>query len=55
MWVSLEAISENFIETGGGWLPGFLAIVSIFSPSSNFPNPKKDLALLHRCLVIHIQ
>jgi hypothetical protein len=55
MWVSLEATSESFIMTGGGWSSGPLFIGKIFSPSSNFPNPKEDLTLLHRCLMLHIQ
>jgi hypothetical protein len=55
MWVSLEAIGENFIGAGGGWSSGPLFIGKVFSPSSNFPSPKKELTLLHRCLVVHIE
>lgn len=45
MWVSLEAISESFMETGGGWSFGHLFIGKIFSSSSNCLNPKKTWLL----------
>jgi hypothetical protein len=41
MWVPLEAISENFIETGGRRSSGPLFIGKIFSPSPNFLTQKK--------------
>jgi hypothetical protein len=53
-WVSLEAIGENFIETGDRSSSGPLFIAKIFSPSLNFPRPKKDLSFLHRSLVVEI-
>jgi hypothetical protein len=52
MWVPLEAISDNFIETGGRWSSGPLFIGMIFSP--NVPHPKEDLSFLHRSLVVDI-
>jgi hypothetical protein len=54
MWASLEAMSENFIETPGVWSSGRVFIGKIFSPQPNFPHPKEDLSLLHRSLVIDI-
>jgi hypothetical protein len=54
MWVPLEAINENFIETGGRWSSGPLFIEKIFSPSPNFSHPKEDLGFLHRSLVVDI-
>jgi hypothetical protein len=42
MWVSLEAINENFIETGGGWPSGPLFIGKI---SSLFEPPQLEKRL----------
>jgi hypothetical protein len=50
MWVPLDAVSENFIETGGRWSSGPLFIGKSFLPSPNFPHPKEDLSFLHRGL-----
>jgi hypothetical protein len=44
MWVLLEAISDNFIETVDNWSSESLFIRKIFSPSPNFPHPKEDLS-----------
>jgi hypothetical protein len=54
MWVSLEAIRENCIKTGGRWPSGPLFIGRIFSPSPNFPHPKENLSFLHRSLMVDI-
>jgi hypothetical protein len=54
MWVPLEAINENFIETGGRWSSGPLVIGKIFSPSPKLPHPKEDLSFPHRSLVVDI-
>jgi hypothetical protein len=54
MWVPLEAISENFIETGRKQSSGPLFIGKILSLSPNFPYPKENLNFLHRSLVADI-
>jgi hypothetical protein len=41
MWVSIEAMNENTIETGLQWSSGPLFIGKIFCPSSNFRTPKR--------------
>jgi hypothetical protein len=52
MWVPLKAISENFIEAGGGSYSGPLFIGKIFS--LNFPYPKEDVSFLHHSLAMYI-
>jgi hypothetical protein len=54
MWVPLEVVSENFIDTGGRWSYEPLCTVKILSPLPNFPHPKEDLSFLHRSLVVDI-
>jgi hypothetical protein len=41
MWVPLDEISENFIETGGRWSSEHFFIGKTFSRSPHFLHPKK--------------
>jgi hypothetical protein len=54
IWVPLEAMSEDFIETGSRWSSGPLFIGKIFSPEPNFPHAKERLSYLHRNVVVDI-
>jgi hypothetical protein len=53
MWVPLEVISENFIETGGMWSSGPLFIGNLLA-LAELPPPKKDLSFLYRSPVVDI-
>jgi hypothetical protein len=54
MWISLEAVSKNVIETGSRRFSGSLFIREVISPSSDFCDPEKYFGFLHCFLSVNI-
>jgi hypothetical protein len=54
MWISREAMGENFIKSGDGGSSWSLFIRQVFSPSSNFRDPEEYLSFLHYFLPVNI-
>jgi hypothetical protein len=53
VWIHLQPMDQNHIETNFGWQAGLLFVAKIFLSSTNFFDSITPLSFLHRFLSIN--